>query len=65
MAYGDQAVRKSKACDSKQSAVRSSVRLRYSTNDIVVWLKDTLPSLDKINRVISLDDRMMNRKMAQ
>ena len=43
----------------------NNVWFRCSRNGKTVVLKCTLPSLVKINRVMSLADRMMNRKMAK
>ena len=64
IAYGVQAVIHSKASDKIISAVLISVCLRCSRNDMVVLLKDTLISL-VANRVISLEDRTIKRKMTE
>ncbi len=64
MVYGVQAVKQRMASDRMISAVRTSVCLRLLRKVTVDLLKVVVPSLVIIRRVISLDERRMNRKMA-
>ena len=62
--YGVQAVKQRMANDKMINAVRTSVCRRLLRKETVVLLNDARPSLVIINRVISLDERTMKRKMA-
>jgi hypothetical protein len=62
--YGVQAVKQRTASDKMIKAVRTSVCRRLLRKETVDLLNEVVPSLVITNRVISLDERKMNRKMA-